>query len=100
MIIGGIIDDQVRRTRRGIPFLMDIPVLGRAFRMDSDQLVRTEILVLITPYVIRDREEARSVTETFKRRVEGLRESLERLQKERQAPKETPAGEAPLPPKG
>ena len=100
VILGGIIDDQVRRTRRGVPFLMDLPVLGRAFRMDTDEVARIEIIVLITPYVIRNREEARSVTEEFKGRIEGLREALERMERERRAPKEAPSGEAPLSPKG
>ncbi len=40
---------------------MDIPVLGRLFRVDTDSTSRTELLVLISPYVIRDREEARAV---------------------------------------
>ena len=35
VLIGGIIDDQMRRSRSGVPFLMDIPVLGRLFRTDA-----------------------------------------------------------------
>ena len=36
IVIGGIIDDTVDRSRSGIPYLMDIPVLGRLFRADTD----------------------------------------------------------------
>ncbi len=90
VLIGGIIDEQIRRTRRGVPFLMDLPVLGRVFRADTDSLVRTEILVLLTPHVIRNREEARSVTEEFKGRVRELRDLLERSQRKDQTPKEPP----------
>jgi general secretion pathway protein D len=65
-LIGGIIDDQVLRSRSGVPFLMDIPVLGRLFRVDTDSVSRTELIILITPYVVRNREEAaHSITEEF-----------------------------------
>jgi general secretion pathway protein D len=73
VIIGGIIDDTVSHIRTGIPFLMDIPVVGVAFRVDNDSKTRTELLILISPYVIRNREEAREVTEDFSNRIEGLR---------------------------
>jgi len=101
VIIGGIIDDQVRRTRRGIPFLMNVPVLGRAFRIDTDQIVRTEVLVLITPHVIRSRDEARSVTDTFKSRIEGLKQFLEGPQTRPESPPRGPEGESgAAPPQG
>jgi len=72
VLIGGIIDDQISHSRSGIPFLMDIPVLGVAFRSDHDSTMRTELIILITPYVIRNREEAREVTDDFGARIEGL----------------------------
>jgi general secretion pathway protein D len=86
VLIGGIIDDNVTRSRSGVPFLMDIPVLGRLFRIDSEAVNRTELIILITPYVIRDREEARSVTEEFEGRIRNLREMLERVKRQRSGP--------------
>jgi len=83
VLIGGIIDDQLKRTRSGVPYLMDIPVLGRLFRLDTERLDRTELIILITPHVIRDREEARSVTEEFESRIHNLKQMLERAQKPR-----------------
>ncbi|HYR95911.1 MAG TPA: hypothetical protein VEM57_04205, partial [Candidatus Binatus sp.] len=73
VIIGGIINDEISHDRRGIPYLMDIPVLGRAFRTDTDTTARTELLVVISPYVIRDRDEAREVTDEFSDRLSGLK---------------------------
>ena len=73
VIIGGIIDDAISHDRRGVPFLMDIPVLGRAFRTDTDTTKRTELIVLISPYVIRDRDEAHEVTDEFSDRLSGLK---------------------------
>lgn len=80
VLIGGIIDDQMRRSRRGVPFLMDIPVLGRFFRTEGEQMVRVELIILITPHVIRDRLEAQSVTAEFEERIRGLKELIGRTQ--------------------
>jgi general secretion pathway protein D len=81
VVIGGIIDDTISHTRSGIPYLMDIPGLGRAFRRESDQNQRTELIVLITPYVIRSREDARQVTDVFTDRLEGIRNLRQRMQR-------------------
>lgn len=77
VLIGGIIDERVERSRNGVPFLMDVPVLGRLFRVEQDKRERTELVILITPYVIRDRNEAQLVTKEFTQRVNRLREMIE-----------------------
>jgi general secretion pathway protein D len=74
VLIGGIIDDAISHSRTGIPWLMDIPVVGRAFRSDSDTVDRTELLITITPSVIRTKNEARRVTDDYSGRIEGLTE--------------------------
>src|SRR5581483_1491811 len=79
VLIGGIIDEQVTHTKSGLPFLMDIPVLGHAFRQNSDATTRTELIILITPYVIRNRDEAHDVTEDFAARIEGFRRAREAM---------------------
>ncbi len=83
VLIGGIIDDNVTRTRKGVPFLMDVPVFGRLFRVETEQIDRTELIILITPHVIRDRQEARVVTEEFEGRIRNLKEMLERVKRHR-----------------
>jgi general secretion pathway protein D len=82
IVIGGIIDDTVDHTRSGIPFLMDIPVIGRAFRTERDRVRRTELIVLLTPHVVRDRQESRLATEAFRRRLR-MRPGLEKWNEER-----------------
>jgi len=74
VLIGGIIDDAISHTRSGIPWLMDVPVVGRAFRSDVDTIERTELLITITPSVIRGKDEARRVTDDYSGRIEGLTE--------------------------
>ena len=94
VLIGGIIDERVERTRNGVPFLMDVPVLGRLFRVEQDTSERTELVILITPYVIRDRNEAQVVTKEFTSRVNQLREMIESArQPATQRPTQPGAGE-------
>jgi general secretion pathway protein D len=58
---------------------MDIPVLGWAFRVNSDTTDRVELIILISPYVVRGREEAREVTGEFADRLQGLKRMGEAL---------------------
>jgi general secretion pathway protein D len=83
IVISGIIDDAVNQVRSGIPFLMDIPVLGRAFRVERENFVRVELVVLLTPHVVRDRQESHAATEGFLTRLQGLRRDVERYDRER-----------------
>jgi len=77
LVIGGIITDNLRRTRIGIPLLMDVPVLGPLFRTDLQRSDRTELVILITPRVIRDRREGEEVTERFLDRIRAVRRELD-----------------------
>ncbi len=80
LIIGGIIADSNNSDKEGVPYLMDVPVLGRLFRSDTNTRRRVELIVLITPFVVRDRDEARSVTADFRRRVDSVLEDVELIE--------------------
>ena len=82
VLIGGIIDDKIEHSRSGVPYLMDIPVLGRLFRDERDRVERTELLITITPFVIRNREEARAVTDDFSSRIEGIGQLRDAMHKQ------------------
>lgn len=84
LAIGGIIAEDKTSDKTGIPYLMNIPVLGRLFRNTSDETRRTELIMLITPHVIRNRTEAAAVTEEFKSKLSTLRDDLERMRLERE----------------
>jgi general secretion pathway protein D len=79
VLIGGIITDSITHNRTGVPYLMDIPVLGWAFRVNTDTTDRVELLILISPYVVRSREEAHEVTDEFANRLQGLKRMGEAL---------------------
>jgi general secretion pathway protein D len=67
--LGGLIQDSRTKGKDGIPFLQDIPVLGFLFGTHSDQLTRTELIVLITPHVVRSDEDARAITRELQQKV-------------------------------
>lgn len=71
LALGGLIQDSVNDTRTQVPGAGDIPILGNLFRNKTNAVARTELLILITPRVIRDGSEARQVTEEFRRRLSG-----------------------------
>ncbi len=66
VLLGGLISDDRATGDRGVPWLMQIPILGQLFRVNTDNTSRTELVVLITPYVINDGGDARHYTEEFK----------------------------------
>jgi general secretion pathway protein D len=79
LVIGGIITDDKNRSRSGIPYLMDLPVFGRFFGSTDESQRRTELIMLITPNVIRNRKESQVVTQEFKAKLSTVRAELERI---------------------
>lgn len=73
VLLGGLIQQNEGVDDTGIPGLNRIPVLGRLFGTTSRSRNRTELIVLITPRVIRNSEEARQVTDDYQRGFESLR---------------------------
>jgi len=52
IIIGGLHKDEQSSSSQGIPFLMDIPILGIPFRKESDTVEKTEIVIVLTPKIV------------------------------------------------
>lgn len=70
--LGGLIRDSGSEAITGVPLLSDIPVLGHLFKTTTDTQRRTELLVLLTPRVVRDRQDARVVTDELRRRLRAV----------------------------
>ena len=62
IVLGGLIENNETKSRDTIPLLGEIPLIGWLFRNDNNTSERTELLVLITPYVLKTPEEARAET--------------------------------------
>lgn len=69
VLLGGMISENYSSGNSGIPYLKDIPLLGNLFRSGSSSLDRTELIVLITPYIIDGPETARQVRDAFRSRL-------------------------------
>jgi type II secretory pathway component GspD/PulD (secretin) len=54
IVLGGLITKDTSVTRRRVPYLSSIPILGDLFRYDSNQMIRTELIIILTPQVVRD----------------------------------------------
>ena len=70
--LGGLIRDRHEESVSGLPLLSEIPVFGNLFKTTEEVERRTELLVLITPRVVRNRSEALEVTEELRRRLSTL----------------------------
>lgn len=53
-VIGGLMQDEVSNSKRGIPVLSKIPYLGSLFRYEDDNTDKTELVIFIKPIVIKD----------------------------------------------
>jgi general secretion pathway protein D len=71
--LGGLITDNRTVDHSGIPILKDIPVLGFLFGQRSNTKARTELLVLLTPRILRDQRDATAATDELRERMRALR---------------------------
>jgi general secretion pathway protein D len=72
VVLGGLITDNSTVAKSGVPFLMDIPVLGNLFSTNTDSTKRVELLVFITPKVVESDAELRDLTREMRDRMRGL----------------------------
>jgi general secretion pathway protein D len=82
LFLGGLISEDKNVTRTGIPGLSKIPLLGILFGYTEDTITKRELLVMVTPHVIGNQEDAEEVTRDFQNRVHTIRKRLERLDKD------------------
>ncbi len=55
-VIGGLTITQVTKSRRGVPFLMDIPYLGRLFSTNRKDEQKRDLVILVSPHILDDGE--------------------------------------------
>ena len=70
LLMGGLISGTRSGGDTGVPGIARVPVLGRLFRADSYQEDRTELVILVIPYVVADYEEGWELTERIKEQLE------------------------------
>ena len=70
-VLGGLIQETLIRDEKGIPLLKDIPLIGQAFSNDSHSVDRTELVMLITAYVLRGQSDKTPFVNHLSRRIDG-----------------------------
>jgi general secretion pathway protein D len=95
VVIGGIMRDRVQEIETGIPILKDLPLIGALFRRTEKTKERTELMVFLTPRIVRMPSELEKLTEEERRRSR-LTPPLPILPKDQKDTTTLP----PTPPKG
>ncbi|MEG3193403.1 type II secretion system secretin GspD [Lysobacter sp. D1-1-M9] len=72
VMLAGLISDGVTRGSSGFPGLSRIPIIGGLFGTQSTRTDRNEVIVLLTPTIVRNPQEARDLTDEYGRRFRAM----------------------------
>jgi len=75
VVIGGLVRDAVQNGETKIPILGDIPLLGMLFKQTQKTKTKSNLLLVLTPYVIRDQDDLRAI---FERKMQERQEFIDR----------------------
>jgi len=67
LVLGGMIQDSRSVSRSQLPIIGDLPLLGSLASNKDNAIVKTELIILIRPHVIRNLDEARYITDEYRR---------------------------------
>lgn len=69
VVLAGMMQDSSTNARTKAPLVGDIPIVGNLFKQKDDTIERTELLIAITPHVVKDRAQLRGVVDEFRDRI-------------------------------
>jgi type II secretory pathway component GspD/PulD (secretin) len=72
IVIGGLIREDTSKSNDGIPFLNKIPILGYLFGNTVDNTERTEIVILLTPHVVKSSQDAEYINDEYVNKISTL----------------------------
>ena len=75
IVLGGLITENNGLSKAGIPFFHEIPWLGSMFGNTINNKDKTELVVLITPRVVKSKQDSRLISDEFKRKLTGIYQS-------------------------
>ncbi len=91
IILAGLIKEEKTKSTEGLPLLAQLPLIGGLFGTQTWGDNRTELIILITPRVLTDSQDAAAITQEYRSRIKGL----ERMLKSVGLPPKPPAGSTP-----
>ncbi|HEU0059878.1 MAG TPA: type II secretion system secretin GspD [Hyphomicrobiaceae bacterium] len=69
IVLGGLIQDKSNNTRDQAPLVGDIPILGNLFKHKNDNITRVELLIAITPKIVKDNGQIRAIAAEFRDKI-------------------------------
>jgi len=72
IVLGGLIDDTNNATKSGIPLLYDLPWIGTFFGSTEYKRAKNELVILITPRVVKSKQDSQQISDEFKRKLTGI----------------------------
>jgi general secretion pathway protein D len=75
VVIGGLMRETTAKSEQKIPLLGDIPVLGFLFRQQTDSKKKSNLLLILTPYIVREQADLRKI---FERKMQERQEFIDR----------------------
>ena len=76
VIIGGLMRTRVTHSEDKIPILGDIPVLGALFRQTTDGIEKSNLILILTPFIIREQSDLRTI---FERKMQERQDFMDRF---------------------
>lgn len=78
LVLGGLIQEKNTGSDQGVPGLQDVPLFGALFGNKKKNVNRTELLIILTPRVIRSDQHMREVSQELRERMQGLSSGFQR----------------------
>ncbi len=75
VVIGGLMRNRITHSEDKIPILGDIPVLGALFRNTTDAMEKSNLILILTPFIIREQSDLRTI---FERKMQERQDFLDR----------------------
>ncbi|MBS2020340.1 MAG: type II secretion system secretin GspD [Deltaproteobacteria bacterium] len=75
VVIGGLVRNRISRSETKVPLLGDIPLLGLLFRSRADRVEKSNLVLVLTPYIVRDQADLRRI---FERKMQERQELVDR----------------------
>lgn len=72
ILIGGLMSSRMTNADSGVPYLKDIPILGNVFKSQTKRKNRTELILMIVPYIVESDDQATALTRSLGERYELL----------------------------
>ena len=94
-VIGGLISNAVEDRQSKVPLLGDIPFLGRLFRADATKDEKVNLIIFLTPHVIRSRGDLATVSSQHQQRFERSLDTFTEMPVDKYRTKEAPDGSVP-----